>query len=116
MAAAAPFSAVEFVKTLSEEQKEAVFYTILEEVLATDPESAVIPVHPEDGELMAHILTPRGSKRLLDGDGWKSLPELLIPVEHSDDRPNGISAEELWARIDAEEAERDAKSKSRAAS
>lgn len=115
-APAAPFSAPEFVKTLSDEQKEAVFYAILNEVLAADPEGTVIPLHPEGGELIAHILTTRGSKRLLEGEGWRFLPELLIPVIHSDSgRPKGIPAEELWARIDAEEAARDAQSGSRAA-
>jgi hypothetical protein len=110
------FSAAEFVKGLTDEQKEAVFNALFAEVLAVDPEGTVIPVHPEGGELMGHILTIRGSKRLLDGEGWKYLPELLIPVVHSDaDLPKGIPAAELWARIDAEEAAQVARSESRAA-
>jgi hypothetical protein len=115
-APAADFSAAEFVKGLTDEQKEAVFDAILGELLATDPEGTVIPIHPEGGELMAYILTLRGAKRLLDGEGWRHLPELLIPVVHSDaDLPRGIPAEELWERIDAEEAARDAQSGSRSA-
>lgn len=112
----AAFSAAEFVKGLTDEQKEAVLYAIVREVLAVYPKSTVVPLHPEGEELMAHILTPTGSKQLLDGDGWRYLPELLVPVVHSDaDRPRGIPAEELWARIDAMEAEQASQSQSRAA-
>jgi hypothetical protein len=110
------FSAAEFVKGLTNEQKDEVLFAIVREFLAVEPESDVIPLHPEGGELLGHLLTTRGSKRLLDGDGWRYLPELLIPVVHSDaDRPKGIPAAELWARIDAEEAAQAARSESRAA-
>ncbi len=112
-AAAEPFSAAEFVNTLSDEQKEAVLYAIVREVLAVEPESDVIPLHPEGGELLGHLLTTRGSKRLLDGDGWRHLPELLIPVVHS--REPGLTIEEVWARIDAAEAAQAAQSRSRVA-
>lgn len=113
-ASVTPFSATEFVKTLSDEQREAVFYAIVREMLAVEPDSDVIPLHPEGEELLCHILTTRGSKRLLDGEGWRHLPELLIPVVHSAPEP-GLTIEEVWERIDAAEAGRDAQSKSRAA-
>jgi hypothetical protein len=114
-AAAADFSAAEFVKGLTDEQKEAVLYAIVREVLAVYPKSTVIPLHPEGEELMAHILTPAGLKTLRDGDGWRHLPELLIPVVHDKNPPNGLTSAELWARIDAMEAEQAAQSQSRAA-
>ena len=113
-AAAEPFSAAEFVNTLSDEQKEAVLYAIVREVLAVYPKCTVIPLHPEGEELMAHILTPHGMKTLRDGDGWRYLPEILVPVQHAPREP-GLTIEEVWARIDAAEAARGERSESRAA-
>jgi hypothetical protein len=114
MTAPTAFSVAEFVKGLTDEQKEAVLYAIVREVLAVYPECTVIPLHPEGEELMAHVLTPAGLKTLRDGEGWRYLPEILVPVRHAPREP-GLTIEEVWARIDAEEAERGERSGSRAA-
>lgn len=57
-APAAEFSAAEFVKTLSDEQKEAVLYTLLEEGLVDAPEPMAISLAKEGGPVLAYLLSP----------------------------------------------------------
>ncbi len=108
------FSAAEFVKGLTDEQKEAVFFAIVKEALAVYPRSGSIPIQPEGEELLGHLLTPLGVRELTAKYGAGCLPEWEVPPsERSATR--GVTSEELWARIDSAEAERAAQSQSRAA-
>jgi hypothetical protein len=55
--AAAPFSAAEFVKTLSDEQKEAVFYAILDEVMKQNPDEGFMGLGPGEGPITAFLIS-----------------------------------------------------------
>jgi hypothetical protein len=99
-APAADFSAAAFVKTLSDEQKEAVFYAILEEVLAFCPNSEMIPLYAADKRLLAHILTLKGSQTLFDKHGPKLSPEERAEIrERAKNSGPPITFEEMFSRL-----------------
>lgn len=99
-APAADFSAAEFVKTLSDEHKEAVFVAILGEVLAFSPNSEMIPLYAADKTLLAHILTLKGSQTLFDKYGPKLTPEERAEISERVRNPGEmLTLEELKARL-----------------
>jgi hypothetical protein len=56
-AAAADFSAAEFVKTLTDEQKEAVFLALAEEGVAAGPEPFAVPLTKGGGPVFGYLLS-----------------------------------------------------------
>ena len=105
---AAPFSAAEFVRTLSDEQKEAVFYAILEEVMAANPEEGFVALGKGDGPITAFLVsapelyalhekyqfpisvdgTDEEAKRIpREQRDWLTTDELLEELEAEDEEP-----------------------------
>jgi hypothetical protein len=113
-APAADFDPAAFVKGLTDEQKDEVFFAIVREVLGVYSRSGSIPIQPDGEELLGHLLTPLGVRELTAKYGPECLPEWEVPPGQRS-TVRGVTSEELWARIDAMEAERAAQSQSRAA-
>lgn len=103
----APFAAVEFVKGLTDEQKEAVFYAILKEVLADGPEYDTMPLAEDDGPTLAYLLTAKEYDALREKYGFPLYRDgtdyeaKRIPRDQRD----WLTAEEMLAEMDAEDAE-----------
>ncbi len=53
------FSAAEFVQGLTDEQKEAVFFAIVEEAVAAGPEPFAVPIAREGGPVFGYLFSAK---------------------------------------------------------
>ena len=111
MSATTAISPVEFVKGLSDEEKEAVLMTIVGEVLALYPNSGAIPLYAADGNVVAFLQTLAGAQAMFDRHGPKLTPEERAEIsERARDPGPLLTVEEMLARLAARGQRRDRES------
>lgn len=93
-------SPVEFVRTMSPEDKEDVFLALLEELLARSSKTGLIPFESVRGQFLGYFVPPAAAKELADKE-WGEMPprireQLGRPVEDLDDC---ISADAMLAQL-----------------
>jgi hypothetical protein len=64
--------AVEYVRTLSPEEKQAVFLALLREVLAENGDTGVLPVDDEEGKPFGYYVPPKAAAEIAE----RELPKL----------------------------------------
>jgi len=70
-----PASAVEYVRALSPEAKQAVFLALLREVLAMNGDTGVFPVNDEEGKPFGYYVPPKTAAALAEQEVPKLSPE-----------------------------------------
>ena len=93
-------SPVEFVRTMSPEDKEDVFVALLEELLARSSKTGLIKFESVRGQFLGYFVPPAAAKELADKE-WGEMPpmireQLSRPIEDLDDC---ISSDEMLARL-----------------
>ena len=108
-APAADFDPAAFVKDLTDEQKEAVFYAILKEVLADATEYETMPLSEDDGPTLAYLLTTKEYDTLREKYGFPlyrdATEEMAKRIPRSE--RDWLTLEESLAEMDAEDTQLD---------
>ena len=91
---------VEFVQTMSPEDKEDVFVALLEDLLSRSSKTGLIPFESARGLFLGYFVPPAAAKELADKE-WSEIPpsireQLGRPVENLDDC---ISADAMLDRL-----------------
>jgi hypothetical protein len=76
----APVSAVDYVRALSPEEKQAVFLALLREALAENGDTGLLPVDDEDGKPFGYYVPPKAAAAYLK----------VTPPALSSDQEEGI--------------------------
>jgi hypothetical protein len=71
-----PPSAVDYVRTLKPEEKQAVFLALLREALQFHGDRCLLPVEDENGKMFGYYVPPKASER-----HFRSLVSSLTPEE-----------------------------------
>ena len=104
MTTTSPTDAVEFVRGLPDECREAIFLDILKEILSIHDGGALIPIHAGE-EYLGTFYPPAAVQYLFDKYGPKLTPEREAEVQHAIDNPGRIfTLEEFWESLREEDA------------
>jgi hypothetical protein len=68
-------SAVEFVRTLPPEEKQAVFLALLREALTENGDTGLLPVDDEDGKPFGYYVPPKAAAEIAEHELPKLTPE-----------------------------------------
>jgi hypothetical protein len=98
-------SPVEYVRSLSAEDREVVFLMLLEEVIAEYPDQGLIPVHqPDDNKLLGFVMSPDAAGEYFRRYGPKLTDEQLAELDRRHANPGkSLTTEELLERLRAED-------------
>ena len=77
-----PVSAVDYVRALAPEEKQAVFLVLLREALAENGDTGLLPVDDEDGKPFGYYIPPKAAAELYRLHG----PQLTEEEEREIDR------------------------------
>jgi hypothetical protein len=98
-----PASAVDYVRSLPPEEKQAVFLELLREAMRSYGDMGLLPIDDEEGRPFGYYVPPKAAQILSD-QGWNEIPPEVRQVLSRPvcDLDNCVSSEEMLTILSSE--------------